>query len=422
MRVFISHAKEDSETARRLYDDLEQTPGVEPWTADRDLLPGQDRKREIRRAIRGSRYFIAVLSSRALGRAGHVHKEMRLAMDALDEMPEGEIFVIPARVDECEPSHERLKDIRSADLFPDYEAGLAQIRKSLAADRASANGADDMADPTIRIPDPPSSEPAIRGEIPVNAEAETVRRLADALMRCPALIDPRTRALIVACLSPEISPRIDASGPPGTVVPEMVGRCMVYPGGLDRLMECVGHHERGSIPFSEAMRVRKELPGETTAAPDAGGSGASPPPDNDPALRNETASPVSPMPAERKTTADASDPTPEARKTHSRAAEKHVPSEAETKPADPPNAPWEKVAAFAFGIVFVVVMLAIALFVPEPKPFQEMLFRTVLALAAAGVGAVVPGMISVEWKNPKLRAAGAFALFVIVYLLNPPKL
>ena len=92
------------------------------------------------------------------------------------------------------------------------------------------------------------------------------------------------------------------------------------------------------------------------------------------------------------------------------------------EPPAPQAETWEKVLSFIFGVVFVSVMLTVAVFIPNPTPFQQWLFRVVLALAAAGVGAVVPGMINVEWKDPKIRAAGAFALFVIVYLLNPPEL
>ncbi len=38
-KVFISYAKEDYETAKRLYDDLKEA-GAEPWLDDEDLLSG----------------------------------------------------------------------------------------------------------------------------------------------------------------------------------------------------------------------------------------------------------------------------------------------------------------------------------------------------------------------------------------------
>jgi hypothetical protein len=71
--------------------------------------------------------------------------------------------------------------------------------------------------------------------------------------------------------------------------------------------------------------------------------------------------------------------------------------------------------------VFVVVILYMAWFVPNPTPTQWFTFRVVLALAAAGVGALLPGLISVA-APPYIRAGGALALFVLVFWFNPPKL
>ena len=81
----------------------------------------------------------------------------------------------------------------------------------------------------------------------------------------------------------------------------------------------------------------------------------------------------------------------------------------------------ETILAFVFGVVFVSVLLGVAFLVPEPKPFQYTVFRIVLALAAAGVAAVIPGILMVNpWKW--LRAGGAFAVFVIVYFYAPAAL
>ena len=70
-RVFISYAKEDKDVAEKLYNELEQS-GVEPWLDSMDLVPGQAWERAIRKAIDESSYFIAVLSSRSVGKKGYV--------------------------------------------------------------------------------------------------------------------------------------------------------------------------------------------------------------------------------------------------------------------------------------------------------------------------------------------------------------
>ena len=77
--------------------------------------------------------------------------------------------------------------------------------------------------------------------------------------------------------------------------------------------------------------------------------------------------------------------------------------------------------AFAFGVIFVTVILLIALFVPRPTTFQYTVFRIILALAAAGVAAEIPGILKINIRK-WLTASGALAVFVIVYFYSPAKL
>ena len=76
------------------------------------------------------------------------------------------------------------------------------------------------------------------------------------------------------------------------------------------------------------------------------------------------------------------------------------------------------IVAFAFGIIFVIVLMIIAFKVPNPTPFQYNVFRIILSLAAAGVAAMIPGFINVELGKTTeiiIRAGGALAVFVVVY-------
>jgi len=125
-RVFISYAKEDKSLAEKLYGDLQQD-GVKPWLDSVDLVPGQPWERTIKKAISDSSYFIALLSSRSVGKKGYVQKEIRHALDIAEEYPEDKVFIIPVRIDECEPSFEGLRRLQRADLFPSYEKGLKEL-------------------------------------------------------------------------------------------------------------------------------------------------------------------------------------------------------------------------------------------------------------------------------------------------------
>jgi hypothetical protein len=82
------------------------------------------------------------------------------------------------------------------------------------------------------------------------------------------------------------------------------------------------------------------------------------------------------------------------------------------------NKKLQTILAFTFGSIFVILMLTIALFEPNPSNFQYTVFRIVISLAAGGVVAVYPGFIEVKFGN-WLRAGGALAVFSVVYFVNP---
>ena len=81
--------------------------------------------------------------------------------------------------------------------------------------------------------------------------------------------------------------------------------------------------------------------------------------------------------------------------------------------------------AVTFGMIFLLINLLTAIFFPYPSPYQLLVFRTILALAAAGVGATIPGLLNLKLSSGKIftiRAAGALGLFATVYFINPPSL
>lgn len=81
----------------------------------------------------------------------------------------------------------------------------------------------------------------------------------------------------------------------------------------------------------------------------------------------------------------------------------------------------QRIAVFICGVVFLVTILIIVLAVPNPTPIQLWVFRAIVAVAAAGFAAFVPGALNVQVSN-YVKAGGAIGVFVIVYLFNPPQL
>jgi len=130
VRVFISYAKEDYEAALRLHDDLKAV-GVSPWIDQHGLRAGEPWRERIEVEIRSANYFVALLSHRSLGKRGFVQKELRYALDVLEEIPPGRIFLIPARLDGCRPTHRALASLHWVDLFPDWDVGVGKIVQAL---------------------------------------------------------------------------------------------------------------------------------------------------------------------------------------------------------------------------------------------------------------------------------------------------
>lgn len=127
LKVFLCHGKEDKPSVRSLHNRL-QAMGIQSWLDEEQLLPGQDWKFEILRNIRQADIVIVCLSKKSVEKTGVVQKEIREALDAADERPDGVVFLIPARLEECDVP-DRLRGKQWVDLFsPD---GFDLLLKSL---------------------------------------------------------------------------------------------------------------------------------------------------------------------------------------------------------------------------------------------------------------------------------------------------
>lgn len=85
---------------------------------------------------------------------------------------------------------------------------------------------------------------------------------------------------------------------------------------------------------------------------------------------------------------------------------------------------WQLVTGLVVGVLFALIALLSAIFIPSPTPTQFFILRGVFAVSLAAIAAIIPGLLNVESRFHKfsIRATGAIAVFVIVWLLNPPAL
>ena len=140
--VFISYAREDEEVATRLYNDLRRARAI-PWRDREAIRPGQNWKLALSKAIKNNRYFIPLLSSKSVTKIGYVNNELSYALEMSKNFPEGEIYIIPVRLDHCDIP-ENLANLHYADLFPDWNEGLKQILWSLDLKIKQEGGTEDI--------------------------------------------------------------------------------------------------------------------------------------------------------------------------------------------------------------------------------------------------------------------------------------
>ena len=131
MDVFISYAREDVASADRLYKDLIGVPGIIPWLDSKKLLPGVRWKLEIMAAVKKCDFFIVLLSNKSVSKNGFVQHEVREALDKLKTYAPDNIFIIPARIEECTPKHPELHELNWVNLYPSWEKGVQLILRAI---------------------------------------------------------------------------------------------------------------------------------------------------------------------------------------------------------------------------------------------------------------------------------------------------
>jgi len=181
LRVFICHSSNDKVSVRALCERLSDH-GIDPWLDERNLLAGQEWDEEIPKAVRNSDVVVVCLSAGSVVKKGYLQKELRVAIDAAQEEPEGSIFLIPARLEDCGVP-DRLRRYQWVDLF-DPE-GFDRLLRSL---RARANSLRGARAATLKRPETVAAQQAAAGP-PFGRDcgwAPIVRSTRHRAFLCPA--------------------------------------------------------------------------------------------------------------------------------------------------------------------------------------------------------------------------------------------
>jgi hypothetical protein len=74
------------------------------------------------------------------------------------------------------------------------------------------------------------------------------------------------------------------------------------------------------------------------------------------------------------------------------------------------------------GAAFLLITIVLSLVIPTPTSFQRRVFIGTLSIALSGMAVEIPGLLNVRMtlgRKLVITAAGAIAIFVLVYVLSP---
>jgi len=137
LRVFLCHSSADRPIVRELYQKLLAESWIDPWLDEEELYPGDDWDLTIQKAVAESDVVLVCLSNNSITKRGYIQRELRYVVDVALEIPEGEIFLIPLRLEECTPPRS-LRDWQYADYFEEkreraYERLLYSLERRAAS-------------------------------------------------------------------------------------------------------------------------------------------------------------------------------------------------------------------------------------------------------------------------------------------------
>jgi hypothetical protein len=133
LSVFLCHASSDKPTVREIHKCL-KAHGIQVWLDEEDLVGGQDWHHEIARAVRTRDVVLVCLTRNSVMKDGFVQREVGYALDRAEEKPEGTIYIIPVRLEECDVP-DRLRRWQWVDYFAarGFEKLMAALKKQARA-------------------------------------------------------------------------------------------------------------------------------------------------------------------------------------------------------------------------------------------------------------------------------------------------
>jgi len=133
----------------------------------------------------------------SITKEGYVQRELRIVLDLADYKPEGTLFVIPIRLEECEPPR-RLRNWQYADYFP-FEDRDRSYTRLLASLRIRAQKLEIVSTDVVK----PKSSTNINNEVKERARKEIDEKRREALDKKAQQIQPHKNETEAPSLTPK---------------------------------------------------------------------------------------------------------------------------------------------------------------------------------------------------------------------------
>ena len=99
-KVFLCYAHEDLDRVLPVRN-LLASSGIGTWIDKEDLIPGQNWREEIPKALRSSDFALMFFSNTSVDKRGYVQEEFKMVLDVMKSLPDGRIFTIPVKLEDC---------------------------------------------------------------------------------------------------------------------------------------------------------------------------------------------------------------------------------------------------------------------------------------------------------------------------------
>jgi hypothetical protein len=108
--------------------------GFWPWLGEVELTPGVELDTAIETTVHNSHVILVCVSRASITKVSYVQKEIHFALERALEMPEGQKYIVPVRLEECELP-KCLRKWHAVNLFSnDGESRLVQALREKASD------------------------------------------------------------------------------------------------------------------------------------------------------------------------------------------------------------------------------------------------------------------------------------------------